>query len=99
MMHKLFVYGTLKEHDVQRNVFGRVASSVPDSLEGFRMSLIAQGGATYPIILPEADGVIDGLVLEVTTEELALIDRYETEDYKRVRVTLVSGTEAWVYRG
>ena len=40
---------------------------------------------------------VKGTVLELTAAELSLADTYEPEDYKRVKVTLGSGKEAWVY--
>jgi hypothetical protein len=36
-------------------------------------------------------------VLELTPDELARCDVYEGDEYRRLRVTLRSGTEAWVY--
>ncbi|NNL82051.1 MAG: gamma-glutamylcyclotransferase, partial [Winogradskyella sp.] len=40
---------------------------------------------------------IKGVVYEVTEAELAIADQYETADYRREQVVLVSGTESWVY--
>jgi hypothetical protein len=38
------------------------------------------------------------MAVEVTAEELAVADRYETEAaYHRMSVTLASGRQAWVY--
>ena len=38
------------------------------------------------------------MVFEITDAELADADRYEERAvYKRIRTTLASGTEAWVY--
>ena len=42
---------------------------------------------------------VPGMVFEVTDAELALADEYEEPAlYTRIRVTLASGREAWVYR-
>ncbi len=98
-MEKLFVYGTLAAPAVQRAVIGRVIAGAPDTLNGYYKDEIRLGLRTYPIARPRAGASIAGLVLEVTPEELALCDRYETDAYRRVRVTLVSGVEAWVYSG
>lgn len=54
-------------------------------------------GETYPGIIPSNEGKIEGLVIEVTDEELKKIDEYETDAYKRVEVKLESGTSPWVY--
>ena len=93
----LFVYGTLKDPTVQQAVFGRVVTGKPDTLEGFVKGEISLGGMVYPIIQPDSTSQIEGLVIEVTPHELAVIDRYEGSDYQRVQVTLKSGQRAWVY--
>jgi len=36
-------------------------------------------------------------VFELSSGELAAADDYEAADYARVRVTLESGRQAWVY--
>ncbi len=97
-MESLFVYGTLMLPEVQEAVIGRRVVGRPDRLAGFRRSTIRLGGNEYPIIHPAADGMVDGVVLEVTPAELRRIDAYETSAYRRTRVRLVSGMEAWVYR-
>jgi gamma-glutamylcyclotransferase (GGCT)/AIG2-like uncharacterized protein YtfP len=50
-------------------------------------------------MVPSDDPVheVRGMVFTITPEELAAADSYETKDYKRVRVRLGSGGEAWVY--
>lgn len=97
-MEQLFVYGTLKDRTIQQAVFGRVMEGKPDTLEGFTRGEITLGGTVYPIIRPDIYSQVEGLVIEVTLDELALIDRYEGDDYRRVKVTLASGQRAWVYR-
>lgn len=99
MFEQLFVYGTLKDPAVQQAVFGRVARGKLDTLEGFAKGEIVLEGTVYPIIRPDSQSVVEGLVIEVTPVELAQIDRYEGDDYQRVQVTLKSGQRAWVYRG
>lgn len=96
-MEKLFVYGTLREPAVQLRVIGRLIAGVPDSLQGFRKTEVRFPSGTYPMLRRAADTVVDGLVLEVNAAELERIDHYETRAYQRVRVTLVSGSSAWVY--
>jgi gamma-glutamylcyclotransferase (GGCT)/AIG2-like uncharacterized protein YtfP len=96
-MEKLFTYGSLQIPEVQLRVFGRLAKGVPDSLEGFRKFDVDFGTAVYPMIEPDSASRVEGQIIEVTKEELALIDRYETDAYRRIQVTLNSGVEAWVY--
>lgn len=96
-MEKLFVYGTLKDAEVQKQVFGRVAGGVRDALEGYKKSEIIIDGETYPVIAPDGGSVVEGMVIEISQEELKLTDEYETSAYKRIEVSLVSRTRAWVY--
>lgn len=96
-MEKLFTYGTLQDPAVQMVVFHRVVKGTPDILDGYFKSEIKIGFGLYPIIVPQPDKQVEGQVIEVTPEELALIDRYEGAEYRRIRVTLRSGIVTWVY--
>jgi gamma-glutamylcyclotransferase (GGCT)/AIG2-like uncharacterized protein YtfP len=96
-MDALFVYGTLQDPQVQERVFGRVVAGLPDMLDGYRKGEITINGNVYFIAVEDAAGAIAGLVLEITPAELVEVDTYEGDDYRRVRVWLRSGREAWVY--
>ena len=96
-MEQLFVFGTLKQPDVQKEVIGRTIEGLSDTLEGYKIATVDIEGETYPNI-KESPGRVDGLVLEVSPEELGKIDEYETEAYQRKRVVLKSGKETWVYQ-
>ena len=96
-MELLFVYGTLHEPEVQLRLIGRTLASSVDNLSGYErnFSLLPP----YPVAMPSENSSIQGHVLEVTPEELAQFDIYETEAYQRIRVNLQSGKNAWVYIG
>ncbi len=96
-MEQLFVYGTLRDADVQQRVYGRTQLGRPDTLYGFRKSEVWSGDAYYPIAIPDPDGEIDGFVLDLTDDEMARGDAYEGDEYRRQRVTLRSGAEVWMY--
>ncbi len=96
-MELLFVYGTLQDPDVQRRVIGREIEGAPDVLDDYFKSEIVMSDGTFPIIVPEAGKSVAGKVLDVTPEELARMDIYETTAYRRIRVGLRSGRETWVY--
>lgn len=97
-METLFVYGTLREAHIQQHLLGRVLEGQSDSLQGFRRNWILL--PPYPVAMPsEPDEHIQGLVLRVTADELAILDTYEGICYLRQRLTLISGIEAWVYTG
>ncbi len=96
-MERLFVYGTLREPHVQRLVIGRETPGTPDVLEGYRKDEIVFLSRSYPMIAPQAGASVEGLVIEVTADDLPRLDRYETTAYERIWVTLRSGIEAWTY--
>ena len=106
---RLFSYGTLQTESVQLSTFGRILSGNRDALVGYRLRMIkiedqgfvATSGAEYHRNLEftgSASDLVEGTVFFVTQPELEQADAYEPEGYKRVRVKLRSGTEAWVYQ-
>ncbi len=106
--HRLFSYGTLGLATVQSAVFGRLVPSAPDALLGFEVRhltitdpavLGTSGQAVHPILVRSADpqAEVTGVVLSVSDQELAAADRYEVDDYARVRASLRSGGWAWAY--
>lgn len=103
-LENLFSYGTLQIEEVQLSTFGRKLKGEPDNLPGYRQTRLENkdsDGADYYLNAEftgrESDSV-DGTRFQVTRKELEQSDVYEaTADYKRVRVQLKSGTQAWVY--
>jgi len=105
---RLFSYGTLQLESVQLETFGRLLAGSADTLPGYSRTLaritdpavIAASGADHhPIVAPSGDPAdrVEGMVFEITPEELAAADTYEVSDYKRVEVELASGLKAFVY--
>ena len=104
---KLFSYGTLQQEAVQLANFGRRLKGTPDAVLGYKLTQIlitddaviaTSGISVHRILVPGTPlDSVEGVVLELTPEELQAADDYETDDYQRVRVKLRSGTEAWVY--
>ncbi|RZL05891.1 MAG: gamma-glutamylcyclotransferase [Pedobacter sp.] len=107
MSHNLFSYGTLQDVDVQLKLFNRKLTGKPDSIKGYKLSrveikddeVVAISGLTHHLILIPGDIVdsVDGMVFEITNQELVLADDYEAEDYQRVLVPAISGINVWVY--
>lgn len=110
MSENLFSYGTLQEEKVQLELFGRLLSGSKDILTGYKLSKIeikdeaflAKGEEKFQqtLISTENDNdsdIIEGSVFEISEQELLLSDEYEPDNYKRIRVRLRSGREAWVY--
>jgi gamma-glutamylcyclotransferase (GGCT)/AIG2-like uncharacterized protein YtfP len=107
-MELLFSYGTLQKENVQRQLFGRSLKGSGDILQGYQRSTIAitdenfllKGEDSKQQTLVRTDNSndsIEGTVFEITGEELLLADQYEPVNYKRTKVKLHSGKEAWVY--
>ncbi|HVZ12454.1 MAG TPA: gamma-glutamylcyclotransferase family protein [Patescibacteria group bacterium] len=97
MEELIFVYGTLRDPKIQMDIIGRLIEGTPDTLLGYEKSTIKLRNIVYPILVPGNNGVIEGEILKVSQEELNKIDEYETDAYRRVKVKLKSGTDAWVY--
>jgi hypothetical protein len=103
----LFSYGTLRQPDVQRALFGREVESVPDALPGFEVGTVAisdpavvaiSGSVRHPIAREAgADAVVQGTALLLTEADLQVADAYETADYLRRAVVLKSGRHAFAY--
>jgi uncharacterized glyoxalase superfamily protein PhnB len=108
-MPLLFSYGTLQEEAVQIATFGRRLAGIRDELPGFEASRVpidrpetaAALGRTHHAnvrFTGETASCVPGTVFDITDDELAAADRYETaESYSRISVSLASGRRAWVY--
>jgi gamma-glutamylcyclotransferase (GGCT)/AIG2-like uncharacterized protein YtfP len=98
-MPLLFSYGTLQQRTVQMALFGRLLEGEPDELIGFEQSVLTLDTGTYAIAQfnGRSDSRVRGTVYELSDAEIATADGYETADYKRIKTTLVSGKQAWVY--
>jgi gamma-glutamylcyclotransferase (GGCT)/AIG2-like uncharacterized protein YtfP len=107
-MENLFSYGTLQLAQVQQEVFGRTLEMQPDALVGYKKekikirveSVINLSGEEEHVIISYSGNdsdIIEGVVLSVAEEELKHADEYETDDYTRVEVRLLSGKSSWVY--
>lgn len=107
-MEYLFSYGTLQKESVQFRLFGRVLQSSADVLKEYKLetvkikdeSFLSKG--EYPhqrnaVPSENKNDFIKGRALEMTDEELLITDEYEPKEYKRSKVKLESGKEAWVY--
>lgn len=105
---KLFSYGTLQYEAVQLANFGRKLEGNKDQLPRFELSMLeitdpdviaTSGEAFHPIIAYTGNSIncVDGMVFDISEEELKRADSYEVSDYKRIKVKLSSGISAWVY--
>lgn len=103
----VFSYGTLRQANVQKSLYGREVPTIQDELPGYRLDwltitdpdVIATSGSDIHPILRKGSELesVSGAYLELTESELAATDAYEVDDYVRRKVTLLSGNVAWVY--
>jgi gamma-glutamylcyclotransferase (GGCT)/AIG2-like uncharacterized protein YtfP len=104
----LFSYGTLRQPEVQRAVFGRVLDGWADAVAGYTAETLVitdpavvatSGSDRHPVLRPAPDpaATVPGTAFRVDTADLEAADRYEVDDYIRVRLPLLSGPEAWVF--
>ncbi len=91
---------------VQLELFGRLLTGVKDILNDFKLvpieikdeAFLSKGEAKFQqTAIPSPGDVIEGMVFEVSTEELLESDKYEPESYRRNKVLPQSGKEAWLY--
>jgi gamma-glutamylcyclotransferase (GGCT)/AIG2-like uncharacterized protein YtfP len=107
-MENLFSYGTLQLQRVQLELFGRTVATIPDALVGYKKemikikveSVVSVSGEEEHVIISytgNSSDIIEGAILSITQDELNEADKYETNDYKRIKADLQSGKTAWVY--
>ena len=95
----LFAYGTLQIEAVQLATFGRRLKGQADTLLGYGLTTLRMEGEEHRNLqfTGNPSDSIEGTAFEVTTKELEQADAYEPDCYERIRVTLQSGLQAWVY--
>src|SRR6476619_6865805 len=101
MKEYLFSYGTLQKQNVQVELFGRLLNGTRDVLEHYRIveieirdeKFLATGADKCQKTLgwsSDPNDVIEGMVFEMSRDELLMADRYEPANYKRIEVKLRS---------
>lgn len=105
-MEHLFSYGTLQKEKTQLELFGRILNGTKDVLKGYKIALIEIKDESFSAkgeekvqrtLIPSINDFIEGTVFEVSAEELLVADKYEPDNYQRIKVVLASGKEAWIY--
>ncbi|TMI71681.1 MAG: gamma-glutamylcyclotransferase [Bacteroidetes bacterium] len=108
MKEYLFSYGTLQKPNVQVELFGRLLHGTPDVLEHYKLvgieindeKFLATGADKHQKTLAHStdpSDVIEGMVFEISPDELLMADTYEPVNYKKIKVKLRSGKGAWIY--
>jgi len=95
-MHKLFSYGTLMDDYVRTSVLEKHVDAKPDILKGYTIT-VHPVLTSYPVVKPNKDDFVNGVVFEVNDDDLKKLDRYESNYYKREDIVLDSGIKSMVY--
>ncbi|ASW73158.1 hypothetical protein IQ37_13985 [Chryseobacterium piperi] len=109
-MPYLFSYGTLQKEEVQIETFGRVLSGERDILTEYNLKMLEitdpevlrKSNQKYHPILEysgNSEDEVEGILFEVTEEEILKADEYEVDDYKRIETIFKSGKKGFIYAG
>ncbi|MBL4707556.1 MAG: gamma-glutamylcyclotransferase [Flavobacteriales bacterium] len=104
----LFSYGTLQLEKVQIKTYSRLLEGKQDVLTGYKVEHLEITDPTvlrkseqkfHPIIIKTGNplDLVEGVIFEITQQELLETDQYEVSDYQRILETFNSGKKAWVY--
>jgi gamma-glutamylcyclotransferase (GGCT)/AIG2-like uncharacterized protein YtfP len=96
-MENLFAYGTLMLSNIQQELFGRELEGESDILNNYIKNEITIDNEVYSCVDESAGNNTHGVLYQVTPEELGQADKYEGIEYKRIKIVLARGLEAWVY--
>jgi len=84
MTTKLFIYGTLQDPNIQLELLGRICTGTYGLVDNHILVRDWEvEGKAYPRLFPHSIGCVIGQIIEVTDEELEILDEYETDAYKR----------------
>jgi gamma-glutamylcyclotransferase (GGCT)/AIG2-like uncharacterized protein YtfP len=94
---ELFVYGTLRDAEYQRALFGCEVPMRPATLTGW-LAVVAETGYFTLVRAPEE--TVSGDLITLDDEQLALADAWEDTDYERLPIEARDATgtvPAFVY--
>ena len=78
-------------------LLGGLCRQPPMLLQGFIKGSASYGTKTYPRIERDPNGLVTGMVMNVTEEELVRLDTYEGNKYERIKITPLDQAQAWAY--
>lgn len=107
-MAYLFSYGTLQKEKVQVETFGRILKGEKDILTEYKLGrveitdpeVLRKSNQQYHPILEFSGNIkdeVEGILFEVTDQEILQADEYEVDDYKRIETAFKSGKAGFIY--
>lgn len=94
-INNLFVYGTLLDGPLRQFLLDQDPPTTQAFLPFSRIQLVNSPRHALTLV-PEPSGVVPGLLLQVTKQQMQHLDRWE-QGYVRVLRRLTGGKEAWVF--
>lgn len=98
-MKALFFYGTLQIPSVQIELLGREFNSLGiKTIDGYvavRDYFVEDG--FYPRLIPMDRGVVYGNVYQMSDDEIAVLNEYETDAYELRKMTTTDRMSVYVY--
>ena len=99
--HLLFSYGTLRSTDEQMQHYGRKLKGKEAVLSGYKLNGTGLNEKTTRDPVAVKSGIllekIEGIVYEITGNELTKTDKHKVSNCKRVIATTDLGIDVWVY--
>lgn len=83
-MPKLFCYGTLNVHEIQRILWGEVKDGIHVRLLDYELKIWPQSSIFY--IEPRIGESVVGKMYNLSKKQLKTTDRYEGPSYKREKI-------------
>lgn len=94
-MPRLFCYGTLNIHDVQRSVWGEPKEGFMGRLLDFELKMWPKTTIFY--VEPRLGETVVGKMYEITDEQMKKTDKYEGKSYKRMEIKDLVAESFYVY--
>lgn len=92
MLHHIFTYGSLMFAQVWQRVVRGQYRSAKATVSGYARYAIT--GETYPAMVKQQGGTVEGIVyFDVDEGDTAMLDRFESADYRREHLQASLGKE------
>jgi gamma-glutamylcyclotransferase (GGCT)/AIG2-like uncharacterized protein YtfP len=93
---KLFIYGDLQKPETLEKLFNREIVGTFDSISNWIVLSDFNKGKNYLQLASQPHGVVFGRILELTDEEIKILDNYE-KDYFRLELKTDGGEAVELY--
>jgi len=81
-MARLFTYGELQRSDVQIKILGKEIPGTFDSISNWMVLNDFDKGKYYLQLASQPSGIVFGKILELTDEDIKILDNYEKNYFR-----------------